>query len=101
MSIPAIPGDGPGFWMYETSGVLAPVVKAYLEDRPLSEADIRILKAYLRQWIFSGVWDRNPTMDDEGRRDLTRLRVAAALIRTRKDVDRWIDEAIGFGVDPL
>jgi hypothetical protein len=39
----------PGYWMYETSGVLRPAVEAYLAGGPLSEAHIAALCAYLRQ----------------------------------------------------
>jgi hypothetical protein len=32
--------NAPGYWMHETSGVLRPVVEAYLHGGPMTEADI-------------------------------------------------------------
>jgi hypothetical protein len=43
----------PDFWMYETSGVLRPAVRAYLKGKPLSEKNIAAIRAYLRVWIFA------------------------------------------------
>lgn len=43
----------PDFWMYETSGVLRPGVKAYLKGKPMKAKEIAAVRAYLRVWIFA------------------------------------------------
>lgn len=82
----------PGFWMHETSGVLAPVIHAYLRGDELSRYEVGIMRAYLRQWInapgFVG-----PEVDA--------LRREVDSIATRNDVTAWLDRAVDAGVDPL
>jgi hypothetical protein len=87
--------------MSETSGELAPAITRYLEARPLFVRDIALIRAYLRQWIDSDVWDANPSQDDDGRMELSRLRKMARAITCQRDIEVWIAEAVGFGVDPL
>jgi hypothetical protein len=87
----------PRFWRYEKSGVLAPVVEAYLLGQPLSLEQIGVMRAYLRQWIQSPVWGANPA----GAGELEQLRAAVALIRTREDIRRWLALALAEGMDPL
>jgi hypothetical protein len=50
----------PGYWLHESSGVPRPAVEAYLAGEPMAEAQIAAMRAYLRQWIGSPVWDQNP-----------------------------------------
>lgn len=80
----------PGYWMYETSGVLRPVVEDYLHHRPLTEEQVALMRAYLSQWIMLGAW--------EGARQ---LRADVATIRTTEDVTRWLYAAERVGIDPL
>lgn len=54
-------GDVPGFWMNETSGVLAPVVRAYLSGARLGERPVAVMRAYLRQWVARGFRGRKST----------------------------------------
>lgn len=82
----------PGFWMNETTGVLAPVVTAYLNRATLTEDQVRIMKAYLAQWIGADVW-MGPEIDE--------LRRLAAAIDNEKAIDDWILKAIDSGLDPL
>jgi hypothetical protein len=84
--------NGPGFWMNEQSGVLAPVVKAYLKGDPLSLADVGTMRAYLRQWINAPVWHGEPI---EG------LRRQIDTIFSREDIDAWLEGALDEGIDPL
>ena len=89
----ATASGAPGFWMYEQSGILAPVVIAYLKgDENLSVKDIGIMRAYLRQWINAPVW-RGEAIDQ--------LRRQIDLIQTRKDIDTWLDCAELEGIEPL
>jgi hypothetical protein len=80
----------PNYWMHETSGVLAPVVEAYIRGEELAPQDIAIMRAYLRQWIKSPVW-----------MDVTELRESVEKITTREDIDVWLKKAEDAGIDPL
>jgi hypothetical protein len=91
----------PGYWMAETSGILRPAVEAYLNDEPLTDQHIATLRAYLRQWIGSPVWDRNPHAGPEEHAWLDRMRADIEGLRTRAAIERWVSSAIDGGVDPL
>jgi hypothetical protein len=86
--------QNPGFWMYETSGVLAPAVHAYLNHFQMTPHQIATMRAYLRQWVNASGWK-------DGNGELDSLRLSVEEIATREDIDRWIDAAIDLGIDPL
>jgi hypothetical protein len=79
----------PGFWMYETTGVLRPAVERYLEGESLSDADIAALRAYIRQWIFADVW-----------KGVDELRNAVDGLTTREAIDEWTERALDLAIDP-
>jgi hypothetical protein len=81
--------DAPGYWMYETSGVLRPAVESYLSGLPMTPEHIAAIRAYLRQWM-DGPW--------QGVHELTE-RVDA--IRTRASLSAWLHDALDLGIDPL
>jgi len=83
---------GPYYWMWETSGILQPVIKEYLNNRKLTPVQISILKLYLRQWIRSSVWKGPP---------VEALRKMADVIESQEDIDEWITNATECGIDPL
>jgi hypothetical protein len=83
----------PGYWPNEQSGILAPVVEAYLNGRELDERGIAITRSYLRQWISAPDWC--------GGGDIEKLVAGAEQIRTQRDIDAWLEAAYGIGVDPL
>lgn len=91
--------QAPRFWRHEVSGVLERPITRFLKNGGLSADDILLIRAYLRQWIDSPLWDID--IDDDGRRDLAELRTLARLILTRRDIHQWIDKAVGLGMDPL
>jgi len=93
--------DAPKYWMHETSGVLALAVKRYLNREALTVRDLAVLKAYLRQWICSPVWDMNPTADLRSHLALGRLRKAVETLHSREHIDAWIHTALEEGHDPL
>lgn len=84
--------DAPGYWMYETSGVLRPAVEAYLTGQPMSEAQIAAMRAYLRQWIAAPTW-RGPY--------IAALRGSVDGLSTVWGIRRWLDLAEEIGIDPL
>jgi hypothetical protein len=80
----------PCFWMYEASGVLVPVVWRYLRHEPMTDADIAMMRAYLRQWIAAPGWCG---VDD--------LRQRIDTLTTRHAIDSWLEDALDAGIDPL
>jgi hypothetical protein len=82
----------PGYWMYETSGVLRPAVEAYLTGKEMTPEQIVAMRAYIRQWIFAPVWT-GPEIES--------LRAMVAGITSRERLEFWLDEAEACGIDPL
>lgn len=82
----------PGYWPNETSGVLVPVVRAYLEGVELDVAGVATMRAYLRQWV-AGPLFVGP--------DLEQLRADVDELVSTDDVRAWLDRALDAGVDPL
>lgn len=82
----------PRYWMHETSGTLRPVIEAYLVGGPMTADQIRIMREYLRQWIFADVW-AGPRIEQ--------LRRLVASIESRPTIDAWLAAAEQEGIDPL
>lgn len=82
--------------MYETSGVLIPAVKRYLQGVDITGQDLAALRAYVRQWIYSPVWDCNPN----GTGSVAGLRDMVDSITTRAQLDLWTERAGDIGIDP-
>lgn len=80
--------------MNETSGVLIPVVKAYLNGEPMNVKQIAAMRAYLRQWI-------NADWPGTGDADLADLRVSVNDIISRDDISAWLSRAEALCIDPL
>jgi hypothetical protein len=85
--------NGPGFWMYETSGTLRPAVEAYLYNRPMTTGQITKMRQYLAQWINAPVWSDGP--------DIDHLREGIDGLTTREAIRDWLDAAEDVGIDPL
>jgi hypothetical protein len=84
---------GPRYWMYETGGLLAAAVMAYLRNEPMTSDDIALMRAYLTQWIMPSVWGATPGID--------KLRLDVHNIRSRAEIDAWLFDALREGIDPL
>ena len=93
--------QAPHYWMHETSGVLAGPVQRYFEGEALSDADIGALRAYLRQWIGSPVWDADPHVDEHGRNALQGLRDLIDSLTNREQISRWVQQSLEIGIDPF
>lgn len=85
-------GLSPGYWMFETSGVLRPAIEAFLNGGEMTGSQIAAMRAYLRQWIACSLWV-GPMVDV--------LRTQVDEIATRADIDRWLNRAAAEGIDPL
>jgi len=82
----------PGYWMNETSGVLRPAVQAYLAGAEMSDEQIAAMRAYLRQWIESGLWF-GPAVPG--------LRATVDDLISRETIRMWLRIAEREGIDPL
>jgi hypothetical protein len=91
----------PGYWMDETTGILRPAVEAYLTRAEMTTEQIAALRAYLRQWVNSSVWDQNPHAGTQAKLWLSRLRTSIGNLTTRETISDWIDDAIALGMEPL
>jgi hypothetical protein len=96
--VPTLPDGGmshsssyPDFWMFETSGVLRPAVRAYLKDKPMTAKDIAAIRTYLRVWIFA----------PEFAGDVEALRQAVDRLTSRKAIDDWLAIAREEWISPL
>lgn len=98
-----LPGQAtaPKFWRHETGGELRIAVDNYLNNRVMSLRQIALMRAYLRQWIASPVWDLNPSHDQVSRQELQQLREDVEQILTRDHIHKWTHKALDIGIDPL
>ena len=100
--IPPDHPDAPKYWRYETGGDLRPAIERYLEHpRKVTVRDVVLIRAYIRQWIDSPVWDANPHATAESRRVLAALRIRATGISNLADISAWFAAAASNGLDPL
>lgn len=101
---PLIPPDSPlapKYWMHESSGALKGPVTRLINNAGLSADDILVIRAYLRQWIDSPVWDESPGSNYDSRRALADMRSRVRRITSRREIDEWIALAVDQGMDPL
>jgi len=63
--------------------------------------DIATMRAYLRQWVGSGTWDRNPYARPEDRAALANLRSLVDAIRSREAINTFLHICTELGMDPL
>lgn len=91
----------PGYWQHETSGVLRPAIEAYLNGAIMPPDQISAMRAYLRQWITSPIWDFNPHMSEKERLQLADLRRRIDGLQSRWAIKLWLEDAHNSGHDPL
>jgi hypothetical protein len=84
--------DVPGYWMNETTGALRPSIHAYLEGIVLSREHVLSIRAYFRQWMGRGDWRGA---------EIPALIADIDRIMTRRDISRWLQDAMELGIDPL
>ena len=96
-----VPVSGPGFWTYETSGVLFPAVEAFLHGHELTPEHIAALRAYLRQWINATAWDHNPYAGDKEHTWLARMRARCDWLVSRQAIAEYVDELVAKAMDPF
>jgi hypothetical protein len=99
MLLPPDHPQAPKYWMHEVGGKLGPAVERYLGGDPLEPDDVNLIRAYLRQWIDSPVWEDG--VEGETRNALDDLRSKVREIRNSPAVDQWLEYALDLGIDPL
>ena len=92
--------DAPKYWQDET-GRLPGAMTRYLRHEPLLEGDVDLIRAYLRQWVESPVWEHNPWMNTEGAIALATLRATVLGASTKVHIDRCVLMTLEMGMDPL
>jgi hypothetical protein len=80
------------FWMYDTSGVLRPAIRAYLKGKPMTAKDITAIRTYLRVWVFA------PEFDGDG---VEPLRQTVDGLASREAIEDWLATARKEWVSPL
>jgi hypothetical protein len=83
----------PGYWRYESTGVLRPAVEAYLSGGPMTPEQIAAMRAYCRQWI-NAPWPGDAA-------NVEQLRRLVDHIDSRPTLAAWIAAATDLGIDPL
>lgn len=101
MMLPLDHPDAPKYWIHETGGKLAPAVERYLRSETMTAEDCRLVVLYFQQWVNSPVWDANPDITPDGKKELARLRQCVASARTRGDIDACTNLAVDMGMDPF
>jgi hypothetical protein len=84
--------------MHETSGVLKPVIRRYLQGHTLDPSDIRLMRLYLEQWFDSPVWMLPG--DSEGLAELESMREKVRSIKSTEEIREVLKDALDWGIDP-
>ncbi|PZV19220.1 MAG: hypothetical protein DCF22_00700 [Leptolyngbya sp.] len=90
------------YWRNETSGILQPAMMAYINHgaypnqcpAPTPE-QMGLIKQYLQLYINAPCWEEG----EQGQ--LAALRKSVQEITDLASCDRWLDEAMQWGFDPL
>ena len=82
--------------MHESSGVLEPVVRAYLQGDELDAGQVDLMRAYLYQGVMAPVWGPSSILE------ALRLRAFRQRIESRRETSTMPIEAMEeIGMDPL
>jgi hypothetical protein len=91
----------PKYWMHETGGELVPAIGRLMKGAPLAPRDIAVIRAYVRQWINSPVWDMNAHAGAADAAALAMLRQAVDGLTTAARINLWLAMADAEGMNPL
>lgn len=83
----------PRFWMEETTGALGAAIEVYMRSEPLDEAQLELIKLYLRQYVERAVISQDA--------DRNRLLERIAKLRRVADVERLADSLSEAGIEPF
>ena len=91
------PNNAP-YWLRETDGDLAAAMRRYIGREELSVRDVGLIRAYLRKWVDSPIWDVLPSASS---RQLSRLRERVFTAGSREQIDECVKTAKELGMNPL
>ena len=98
---PADSPQAPKYWMYEEGDQLKPAIVAFINGERLTVRQVAFMRAYLRQWIESPVWEMNPTATEDDRTELAAIRDRVRRISSDSDIGRCVTMMVDAGMDPL
>jgi hypothetical protein len=90
----------PKYWTFEPRE-LGVAVHAYMAGKDLTVRDVLLMRAYLRQWVDSPVWEGYPYETDGGRQWLAELRERVRAIASRDDIAQCLSIMTARRMDPL
>jgi len=93
--------EAPTSWQFQCAGDLRAAVLGYMTGGELTVRQVKLIAAYLRYWIDSPVWDKDPNLDYERRLALGAMRERAAQILTESDITECVLMMVNAGMDPL
>jgi len=93
--------EAPTSWQFQCAGDLRAAVLGYMTGGELTVRQVKLIAAYLRYWIDSPIWDKDPAMDRERHVALGEMRECAAAIRTEADITECVLMMVNAGMDPL
>lgn len=95
-------------WQDEQSGLLPGAIKAYLDhsidsSKPLSETQRNLVIQWCQYYINAPCWMGNAVRSGSESivAEMRSLIVNAAQLQTAEDIDGWIRDCLGMGIDPL
>jgi hypothetical protein len=100
MSHPATAPQPPKYWTFEPPE-LGVAVHAYMAGKDLTVGDVALMRAYLKQWVDSLVWEGYPSETDGGRQWLAELRERVRAITSPDDIAQCLSIMTARRMDPL
>ena len=100
MSHPATAPQPPKYWTFEPRD-LSVAVHAYTAGEDLTVRDVALMRAYLKQWVDSPVWEGYPDETDGGRQWLAELRERVRAIASPDDIAQALSIMTARRMDPL
>ena len=81
-------GHVPVYWMQEQSGKMKEIVRKFLENEPLNQYELEVLRWYFHQWV-----EAMPSRPDD---------YARILIMTQEELRAYNMRLLNdYGIDPL
>jgi hypothetical protein len=100
MSHPAPAPQPPKYWTFERPE-LSVAVQACMAGHVLTVRDVALMRAYLKQWVDSPVWEGYPYETDGGRQWLAELRERVRAIALPADFKQALSIMTARRMDPL
>lgn len=92
----------PVYWQYDVSGTMQTIIRAFLNRTETAEQLAMVIK-FLRYFIHAPVWleTRPFKASEETEQKIKQLRDYANRMKTRAEVENFLNQCIDEGLDPL